>query len=866
MDSPLDIIDGTFASAILTTFTIELDFIDHWVLPRLAQAGVRNVAIFCDSLQLADQLSYGVSPRAGQHYTLAPVPTRGSFHPKVIYLSGPAEQRACVSSGNLTAAGQLRNLETAGTLTSENPEHRSALTEIRDFLRRIAETQGAHVIEAVLEALEPSESETAADGLNVRFLHNLSLPILEQLPPGNITATAPFASADALNKLRRNRDRLVVQLDERRIDAIDQARAVDLELSVVRFADTDGHSEPRTVHGKAIWSDEGWCLVGSPNLTGPALLQSASAGNVEAALLFNRASTFVLPPHEAVPIPPEEPRRSAALRVPNSLRPQIFTAVFDAELVVDGLPDGIKVEYATPTGWESLGVVRSGIVHFDGSPPLIRLRARLYDGRLAYAVVHHVPYLRARRRAPSGRSARVVERLPLDLEGVRELEAVLGNLYALDDLAAEELDRYRSSAVATGTRAVGTEEMIDHWRPARPGGDPRIPDLYRRVFEGDQDALLALVRHALRLDRDENFGVSLEDNEEWTEETADAETNQSELNPPRTAAAVVRRYRTSLVALLDRGSQRIRTAKSGPLRDLIFLEVLRFHERLTEMMVRVPAEEAADLGALGPSDEEGMVELHLVQSGELAQSRLDLIDAYLSNTSAPDGICASALMVHLAAAVADRGLLGELGARRLDDICYRFADHLLRSADPTWAQPESMNAEWSARLLEPYAERTDWYAIVDHCEAEGWIRSGDLDLEPFPTVSGWAPFKVWMDSPAWKLIGYSCVAGYESQVPFLSVVHNDDEDAPFAMHCLLVEPTTETVRGDWIHEAILRRADGRWLCGSYERFHNESADRLFTVVGVQSTMGELRRPNREADSGPPLWLDGVRSVTDYISV
>ena len=73
MRSPLDVVAGEFDHAVLTTFTIDLTFIDQWVLPRLINAGVRNLVILADGGPLAEQLALGAATRAGRDYHLATI-------------------------------------------------------------------------------------------------------------------------------------------------------------------------------------------------------------------------------------------------------------------------------------------------------------------------------------------------------------------------------------------------------------------------------------------------------------------------------------------------------------------------------------------------------------------------------------------------------------------------------------------------------------------------------------------------------------------------------------------------------------------------------------------------------------------------
>ncbi len=850
MDSPLDAIDGSYSSAILTTFTIDLAFVDHWLLPRLSRCGVRNVVVFCDQSQLADQLSLGGSRKAGQHYHLAPIAAKGAFHPKLIYLSGPDGERLCVSSANLTAAGQLRNVESAVVLESSCDDHGRAILQAREFLRELSARQPSHVAEAILSGAQ-HEADLQPEDTGPIFLHNLQQPLIDQLPGEANRGTAPYATADAIHELDRRSSRFVALLDERRRDAIDQARGLGDELKVVKFVDSEGQQLNRVVHGKALWSDDGWCVVGSPNLTGPALLRTADAGNVEAAVVLD-APDFE--PPECVPVDPPPLQRSLEPGASPSKEPgsALFSAFLDGDLQIEGLPDGCAVEQETSTYWEHLGIVVDGVVPLPGASPVGRLRSQLPDGRHAYAVVHHLPYLRARRRTPQSRLAQTVETLPLDVQGVRDLEEVLGNLYALDDLVEEH--RANPPASSGGHDALTTASSeIETWKPARPGDEPRIPDLYRQVFPGDPDVLLALVRNALRLDSPENDETAVEDNEELSDDDADADLAERSSQPPLAAAQVVKRYRTSILAALARGAERIRTCKSDELRDLTYLEILRFHEQLLETEVRVPVDQAALLGIHATVVETEDVVVPLVEPESLVQPRWELLRSYLSAKPRLAGDCGSVTFTHLAAAVHDRGQLDETSKRRLDDMTYEVAEVLVKEVAPmpslAWMSPQRCSS-----LLEPYAERTDWLSVVENCEAEGWLADADIELDPYPVVLGEAEFANWLDSPAWKVLGYSCIAGYADSDPFAAIVSNINSEAAFSVHCLMVEPAGQSIRGDVVRQALLRRSDGVWLCRTFKGFRRASADRLLETVGVRRLLGGTGS-QETAHPIPPDWLE-----------
>ena len=56
MHSPLECIEGSFSSAVFTTYSLNLRFFEHWVMPLLHAAGARNVIVLADEAQLGTAL------------------------------------------------------------------------------------------------------------------------------------------------------------------------------------------------------------------------------------------------------------------------------------------------------------------------------------------------------------------------------------------------------------------------------------------------------------------------------------------------------------------------------------------------------------------------------------------------------------------------------------------------------------------------------------------------------------------------------------------------------------------------------------------------------------------------------------------
>ena len=868
MDSPLALLEtGEYTGAVLTTFTIDLTFIDRWVLPRLAHAGVRNVVVLCDDSQLAAELSQGATTRAGRDYQVGVVECAGVFHPKIIYLSGPEKQIACVSSANLTASGQLRNLETAAVIESDEDEHQRALSEVASFLMELAADQPPNVAESLQSILQYSDPAAPNGSGSVAFVHNLHEPIGPRLPGGPTIATSPFASRSAGIRLAQDRE-LSVAVDARRYEAIGELQDLDLDLRVVSFTKDEQHRH-RVTHGKAYWSvNNGWCFVGSPNLTNAALYSTRNNGNVEAGLLFTDEYSFDLPPHDEVDAPVIAAAPQTPARDHKEATPGTFTAHFDEILRVGGVSDGTPIDVATDEGWSELGVVVDGEVVFaETALSLTRLRARTPEGPL-FALVHNVPYLRARRRAPASRRSGAIKEPPLDLQGVRELEWVLGELYALDEIAAEETSRRQKSIPSIETVAVGSDALAE-WRPAHPGHEPRIPDLYRQAFDDDPDAFLAMIRHALRLETDPDVEQpAVEDNEELDEEAADkAKAEEDDERSPHTSAPVVRRYRNSLLRALDRGSERVSQTTDTALRDLTFQTVLVFHEKIADARVRIPAGDAKALGYTDAPEDDDNVEIPLVEPDALAPGRFAILAAYVGAAPEIVGDCAATFFAHLPAALLDRDLLEEIDRRKLDEIAYEHAGALL-SQTPT---DQTIGLPWisparAAEVLQEYADRTDWFAIVDNCEQQGWITDGDLFLEPYPIITGATDFAGPVTaSPAWQLLGEACIAGYSDEHPFGVVINNSHAASPVVTHCLRVAPTGRAVRGDQIEEAWLRRADGKWISRTLDGFTRDQGKRLLTSVGVKRVFDDLGISSFNDSQNDPILIADLMSAHQALS-
>jgi hypothetical protein len=830
--SPLEAIDGAFEHAVFTTYSLNLHFFEHWVLPLLRKAEVRNTIIFADRDQLAVALADRTLRSLGRSYHV--VSTKigpGAFHPKLMFLSGEDATRVCVSSANLTIDGQLRNLEAGVVLDSTVDAHRQAIADANGFLRRLSRDAPPHTADALLAAL-PEEGSTTSHA-PIRIVHNLEAPLIEHLPNnGGVVAVAPYTDTGEAARRLSERRPLELITDARTFAAPARFFSGTWTVAPREFGD-------RRLHGKVYWrrepSSDGWLLLGSPNLSEPALLRSAENGNTEIAVLFSPSPRATLDPGgdpwdgEAIEtLATRRHLRNAA--APATPTVGSFNAWEDEDLIrLEGIPDGSLVDQWDGDRWVPLGPVTAGVIHppADVRPYLIRVT--LPGRAITQAVVHRTNQLVHHRTRPrvTSRAADVVSQLPIDLPGVRALEGVLVDLYTLDQLATEASPKTGPQPATTTTDPL---EALTDWLPAKGDDEPRVGDLYRRSWGNSPDALLALIRHALRLDRPVGANEADIGDERIGIEQLDEEFEAHLPEPTATVAVprnVLKRYRTALLSLLNRGSAFIRGARRQVLADLAFQAVLRLHEQIGRLEVTVDDED-----------------VHLIEPDVLLREKLDLLRAYLADRGGSDPACLATARIHLADCVARREFWTPLEWESLEALAYRSAARIVASREHVAeaAEDACVDLDEATARLQPYADRTDWIGYID--EAENHLYDIDFDEAPLIWVAGKGTFREIDASPAWAVIGYGAIAGFQTQSPYAVIVRNTSTRGPHSDHAIAVDPA----RGV-LFEAARRRTDGCWLARQYHpvREHQlDTAGRLGPQVLLDTC---ARSPFRETGVG-----------------
>ncbi len=311
---PLDLkgvlLRGRWQEALFLTYSFDLPFFEAYVLPLLVRNGCRSVAVAACGGWLPGPLrawsEAGDVREAGRSYTLSSVSLPGAFHPKLVLAAGDGRGSVLVGSGNISTYGMAMGGELFTLVEWEGGDAPPAARESWQLCREIArhlpvDRSFAERVEA-LGRLVPALAAPVAERV---LVHNLSRPIMDQLlqhlpdePVEELIAWSPFTDRklEALDALvERARPRRVVvgvqpdltSVDGARLAALVAVRAeAEWEVRALRQRDA---ARPNLIHAKGILAILGSGsqvgLIGSPNLSTPALLRTASAGNFELAVL-----------------------------------------------------------------------------------------------------------------------------------------------------------------------------------------------------------------------------------------------------------------------------------------------------------------------------------------------------------------------------------------------------------------------------------------------------------------------------------------------------------------------------------------------------------------------------------------------------
>jgi hypothetical protein len=296
-----------FDAAVATTYTFDPVFFEEYCLERLAAFGdTSSVTVFMDR-GTYDAMILGPEharpKQANLRYLVHPVSVGSTFHPKLWLFVSPDAGRVVVGSANLTRPGFMGNAELIGTYDVEigkGERWKGLCQQAFAFLVRIEQRWPGRAAASNLREIERQAPWLVSemDGGSKELFDNLDTPIIETLKT-RITGRAvetlyvvspyfdptPDLLDDVMKALRPSRVQMFTQngtttltKDWLKHPAVRQGK---VEIFLCRYAHND---RPQCLHGKLIAVEmSGQTLVtfGSANFTSPALLRTASDGNVE---------------------------------------------------------------------------------------------------------------------------------------------------------------------------------------------------------------------------------------------------------------------------------------------------------------------------------------------------------------------------------------------------------------------------------------------------------------------------------------------------------------------------------------------------------------------------------------------------------
>lgn len=301
--SPLDLLaqwrsdlpDGPPLRELLVLgYTVDLAFLERFCVPAARQLGARVTILGDSARSVHDAVDVRFAGRAYQHGLAA---LGGAFHPKLVVLVGDEHLWTAVGSGNPTMSGWGHNSELWWVLRGRTDRGPQAQADLGAWLAEVATRVSmpswiAATIDRIGRRIVPGEVD--GSHADVRVLHNLDRPLIEQLPTGPVDEmhlAAPFfdPSGQAVRAIvDRFRPRSMTVGLQESLSSYEGRTLVDAAARVeeLEFRSLD---EQRTVHAKLVeWvapNGRRTVLVGSPNITRPALLRTISDGNCELAVM-----------------------------------------------------------------------------------------------------------------------------------------------------------------------------------------------------------------------------------------------------------------------------------------------------------------------------------------------------------------------------------------------------------------------------------------------------------------------------------------------------------------------------------------------------------------------------------------------------
>lgn len=533
--------DQTADDIVFVTYNFDPSFFESRLLGLCQATGAATTVI-------SDAHIWNPDPRsliaAGQTYHLGLASVPGAFHPKIMIITGPERATIAIGSGNLTLGGWQYNAELCTVIRVRDGLCPAIVQDVAIWLELLAnsislDTLSRTAVLRISHQLIALIGHSTIVDTGQTFVHNLTQPIVEQLPEGPVESLhlyAPFHDPRSQGVAA-----LARRFEPKSLDMAVQPRYTILNADALRgvlsqipatstiYADAEIVDQGgRYRHGKLIeWKigQSRYSLTGSPNLSVAALLRTVSEGNCEIGIIAP-SDESLFPAGEIIDI---ESVPTVAIKSSDHLSdesrksvPAILGVTISEELLLIELsaptPVNLWLEISdrnsAPDDWNDLGELERSLsqhtVHTQAKAgSRVRLRWIANDETIQTGPAVPVTDPEQTQRHWRGKSAGV---------GNRFLTADQGSLdmSALNYLQRELLELARQ-LTSTGSPRITTGE--DRENKAHSG--PRMSDTDSEpwLWHENAESRMAEPLRAFALGLPTITGVQHVDVPTWTEKT-----------------------------------------------------------------------------------------------------------------------------------------------------------------------------------------------------------------------------------------------------------------------------------------------------------------------------------------------------------
>jgi len=296
---------------IFTTYTFDPIFFDAYILRKLRDKNPNAAIIVLMDSKLKSKLDEkkDFTNESGVSYALIPI-SGNLFHPKIFMFGSKSKKQKQIFLGshNLTNSGLAVNLELCFS-SNDNVLFENCINYVHSLLKENLSNPNHELFKKI----EPFVSSKTKEQ---RLLTNENEPILDKCIRGvseqlksidEIIIFSPFFSEterliEKIMTLKPNVIKLCIQKDNHNLDPSKIGSFDKLKLNEVK--------NKRMLHSKFIVfksPDKDLILIGSPNFTRPALLETNNGdGNFESAILWEQNSDNFINHLEIKPISENE--------------------------------------------------------------------------------------------------------------------------------------------------------------------------------------------------------------------------------------------------------------------------------------------------------------------------------------------------------------------------------------------------------------------------------------------------------------------------------------------------------------------------------------------------------------------------------